>query len=250
MPGLTGVEFLERAHALHPHAKRILLDGARLHDRESDHLGDDARPDRLPPRQAVGAGARALPRRDRVPRQLGQRQQRRVLALPAGCAGEQPPRPRDPRPPHPLPDAVHVPRGRLGGGNRAARRDRADRVRGAGCRPARRPRARRPDRSRHGRGVRRRDAPRHRGVRRHRHRSRPGGARGLRVRRVGGPRDARRRAARLRRSGRSQLAHPQRPRLHVGHQRPGPHLSGLRAGLAVRGQDDLRPGGLVTAGGR
>ncbi len=25
MPGLTGVEFLERAHALHPHAKRILL---------------------------------------------------------------------------------------------------------------------------------------------------------------------------------------------------------------------------------
>ena len=48
----------------------------------------------------------------------------------------------------------------------------------------------------------------------------------------------------------AELAHPQRPRLHVGHQRPGPHLSGLRAGLAVRCQDDLRPGGLVAAGGR
>ena len=40
------------------------------------------------------------------------------------------------------------------------------------------------------------------------------------------------------------------PGLHLGDQRPRPHLSGVRAGLAVRRQDDLRPGGVVASGRR
>ena len=163
MPGLTGVEFLERAHALHPHAKRILLMErdyttanpiitAMTHGQIDYHLAKPWAPER-----------RALPRGDRFPRELGQRPQRGILPLPAGRAGEQPARPRDPRPPHPVPDAVHVPHGRLERGNRAARRDRADRVRGSRCGSPRRPGPRRSDRCRPGRGrsaARRAPAPR------------------------------------------------------------------------------------------
>ena len=80
----------------------------------------------------------------------------------------------------------------------------------------------------------------------------PGRALGVRLRGVGGTRDARRRAPCLRRPGGRELAHSQRPGLHLGDQRSRPHLSGVRAGLAVRRQDDLRPGGVVTSdrGGR
>ena len=56
MPEMTGVEFLGGAHAAASAGEADPARRARLHDGEPDRARDDARPDRLPPRQAVGPG--------------------------------------------------------------------------------------------------------------------------------------------------------------------------------------------------
>ena len=101
-----------------------------------------------------------------------------------------------------------------------------------------------PTDRRPGRGVRRRDAPRHRGVRRRRSSepARRGSSASVYAASEGLETLVVERHVSGGQAG-AELAHPQRPRLHVGDQRPRPHLSGVRAGLAVRGEDDLRPGG-------
>ena len=114
MPGLTGVEFLERAHALHPHAKRILLMErdyttanpiipAMTHGQIDYHLAKPWAPE-LGLYPAVTEFLASWASANSEGFSLFRRRRAR----------EQPPRPRDPRPLHPLPDAVHVPHGRLG----------------------------------------------------------------------------------------------------------------------------------------
>ena len=62
----------------------------------------------------------------------------------------------------------------------------------------------------------------------------------------GRTRDDRPRAVRLRRTGGLELPHPQRPGLHLGHRRPGPRPARVRAGLAVRRQPGARARGDVA----
>ena len=85
---MTGVEFLAGAHALHPPAKRILLVERDYTAAQPDRAGDDAGPDRLPPRQAVAARSTGCTRRWRVSRELG------ALGARAGSACSASPRPR------------------------------------------------------------------------------------------------------------------------------------------------------------
>ena len=220
MPGLTGVEFLERAHALHPHAKRILLMerdyttanpiiSAMTHGQIDYHLAKPWAPELgLYPAvtEFLASWASANSEGFSLFRVVAPENSRRAHEI------------RDLLTRFPMPYTFHAADSEEGTAL-------LEEIGQTGCEV---PVAVRHD----GRvlvgptdldmveafgGETR---PGTDGVRRRRHRSRPGGARGLRLRRVGGPRDARRRAARLRRPGRSQLAHPQRPRLHVGHQRP------------------------------
>ena len=114
-------------------------------------------------------------------------------------------------------------------------------------RPTRRSRARRPDGRRPHRSRRRRDAPRCGRLRRRdrrRRACRPGSGRlcGL-----GRTRHDRPRAPDLGRSGRLELSHPQRPRVHLGDRWPRPLVSRVRAGVAVRGEPGLRAGGDVAS---
>ena len=132
---MTGVEFLAAAHKLHPAAKRMLLVSRDYTTRESDHARDDARPDRLSPRQAVAPRPRAVSGGERVSRELGGLRRRegfalfRIAALENSAA-----RPRDPRPPDALQHAVHVPPDGFRGRRRAPARGRAGRL--PRCRPS------------------------------------------------------------------------------------------------------------------
>src|ERR1700722_4377537 len=60
MTELPGLEFLARAHELHPSAKRVLLVEGLL-GAKPGRPGNDPRPDRLLPEQAVDAGGGPVP---------------------------------------------------------------------------------------------------------------------------------------------------------------------------------------------
>ena len=72
-------------------------------------------------RQAVDPRRGSVPGGERVPRELGELQGGGLHAVPDRRAGEQHPRTRGPRPPHPLHRALHLPRDGLRGGRGAAR---------------------------------------------------------------------------------------------------------------------------------
>ena len=109
MPEMTGVEFLAGAHKLHPVGQADPPRRARLHEREPDRAGNDARADRLPPRQAVDPGHGLYPAVSEVPRELGELQGARTLhAVSDRGSGEQRPRSRDPGHPDTIHSAVHV----------------------------------------------------------------------------------------------------------------------------------------------
>ena len=248
MPGLTGVEFLERAHALHPHAKRILLMerdyttanpiiSAMTHGQIDYHLAKPWAPELgLYPAvtEFLASWASANSEGFSLFRLVAPENSRRAHEI------------RDLFTRFPMPYTFHTADSDEGTAL-------LDEIGQTGCEV---PVAVRHD----GRvlvgptdvdlveaiGGETRPGAEVYDVADHR--SRAGRALGVRLRGVGGPRDARRRAPRLRRPGRRELAHPQRPRLHVGDQRSRPHLPGVRAGLAVRRQDDLRPGGVVASG--
>ena len=81
MPEMPGLEFLARAHELHPAAKRVLL-VERDYSVRSPVSGHDPRPGRLLPEQAVDAGAGPLPGRQRVPGRMGQGPGSRLRPVP------------------------------------------------------------------------------------------------------------------------------------------------------------------------
>ena len=101
-------------------------------------------------------------------------------------------------------------------------------------RHARRHRAAQPDRGRDRRGGRAHHRPGERLLRPHRHRRRPGGPRRRGVRRVGGPAHRARRAAGHRRAGRAELAHRELPRLPRRRVRRPAHRPRAAAGGEVR----------------
>ena len=86
LSGMPGVDFLARAHELHPLAKRVLLVERDYSAREPDRPGHDAGPGRLPHHQAVDARAGSLPRGQRVPGRMGQGSAGRLRAVPRGRA--------------------------------------------------------------------------------------------------------------------------------------------------------------------
>ena len=73
LPDVPGLELLARVHAVYPHAKRVLLVERNYRATSPSVARDGARPDRLPPDQAVGARGDALPGGERDPRRLGER---------------------------------------------------------------------------------------------------------------------------------------------------------------------------------
>ena len=219
MPGLTGVEFLERAHALHPHAKRILLMerdyttanpiiSAMTHGQIDYHLAKPWAPELgLYPAvtEFLASWASANSEGFSLFRVVAPENSRRAHEI------------RDLFTRFPMPYTFHtadsdegtalleeigqtgceVPVAVRHDGRVLVGPTDVDLVEAIGGETS--PGAEVFDVDDHRRGACR--------------------ALGLGLRGVGGPRDARRRAARLRRSGRRQLAHPQRPRIHVGHQR-------------------------------
>ena len=244
MPEMTGVDFLAGAHTAASAGEADPARRARLHDGEPDRARDDARPDRLPPREAVVPRPRAVSGGERVPRRAGPNSQPagftmfRIAALENSARAHEI---RDLLTRFNTPFAFHPSDSEEGGallgevGQAASRLPTAVRhdgrvlvdptdgdlveAVGGGTRLG----VDVYDVAIVGAG--------------------PGRPLGGRLRRLGGARDDRPRAADLRRPGGLELAHPQRPRLHVGDRRPRPLLSRVRAGVAVRSEHGLRAGG-------
>ena len=174
---MTGVDFLAQAHQLHREAKRMLL-----------VTRDYTSANPIIPAMTLGQIDYHLVKpwlpehglypavSDALASWAGVERRERLHLLPHRRSREQRARPRDPRSPHPLHDAVLVPYDRLRRGTGAARRGGRGRMPRSRRRPTRREGARRPDERRPDRGGRRRDAARRRRLRHrdHRGRARPG----------------------------------------------------------------------------
>ena len=95
---------------------------ARLHGGQPDRARDDARPDRLPPGQAVVSRPRAVSRGERVSGELGALGPEEFSLFRIAGVENSRARPRDPRPVDPLPHTLHLPPHRLGRGRGGAGR--------------------------------------------------------------------------------------------------------------------------------